>query len=135
MKLTNNLSDHNKIYLIFALIWTIIVTVLCLISSDELPLPKFEKNYDKLGHMAFHFGITTLWYLYFKHKIFNTKKAIIQAFLISFIYGILIEIAQALFTTTRTADILDVAANTIGALMVVGIVILYQKKTNIIVSK
>ena len=135
MKLISNLSAHNKIYLGFALIWTTIVTVLCLIRSDELPIPKFEKNYDKLGHSAFHFGITALWYLYFKHKNASTKKAILQAFLFSFIYGILIEISQALFTTTRTADVLDVVANTTGALMVVGIVMLYRKKTNVIVSK
>ena len=91
-------------------------------------MPKFEKNTDKLGHMFFHFGITTLWYLYFKHKIINTKKAALQAFLFSFVYGILIEIAQGLFTTTRSADILDVAANATGALLVVGIVMFYQKK-------
>ena len=128
MKPTNNLLVHNKIYLIFALIWTSIVTVLCLLNNNELPMPKFEKNTDKLGHMVFHFGITTLWYLYFKHKIINTKKAVFQAFLFSFVYGILIEIAQGLFTTTRSADILDVAANATGALLVVGIVIVYQKK-------
>jgi len=128
VKPTNNLLVHNKIYLIFALIWTSIVTVLCLLNNNELPMPKFEKNTDKLGHMVFHFGITTLWYLYFKHKIINTKKAVFQAFMLSFVYGILIEIAQGLFTTTRSADILDVAANATGALLVVGIVIFYQKK-------
>ena len=128
MKLTSNLSAHNKIYLGFAIIWTTIVAVLCLIRSDELPMPKFEKNYDKLGHSAFHFGITALWYLYFKHKVADTKKAIMHAFLFSFIYGILIEISQALFTTTRTADVLDVAANTTGGLLVVGIVMFYKKR-------
>jgi hypothetical protein len=118
----------NKIYLILALIWTTIVTFLCLINNNELPIPKFEKNTDKLGHMVFHIGITSLWFLYFKYKFVNVKKALIQAFLFSFVYGILIEIAQGLFTTTRSADILDVAANATGALLVVGIVIVYQKK-------
>lgn len=135
MKLTSNLSAKNKIYLGFAIIWTTIVAVLCLIRSDELPMPKLEKNYDKLGHAAFHFGITALWYLYFKHRVADTKKAIILAFSFSFIYGILIEISQALFTTTRTADVLDVAANTTGGLLVVGLVMLYRKKTNKIVLK
>jgi VanZ family protein len=32
----------------------------------------------------------------------------------SIIYGSLIEIAQALFTTTRKADILDIVANSVG---------------------
>jgi len=119
---------HNKIYLVLALIWTTIVTVLCLINSNQLPKPKFEKNYDKLVHMVFHIGITFLWYLYYKFKSDNAKKALIQAFLFSFVYGILIEIVQGLFTTSRSADILDVAANATGALLVVGIVLFYQKK-------
>jgi VanZ family protein len=123
----------NKIYLILALIWTTIVTFLCLINNNELPIPKFEKNTDKLGHMVFHIGITSLWFLYFKYKFVNVKTALIQAFLFSFVYGILIEIAQGLFTATRSADILDVAANTTGALLVVAIVMFYQKKTDMVV--
>ncbi len=91
-------------------------------------MPQFEKNTDKLGHMVFHIGITSFWYLYFKHKFVNVKKALIQAFLFSFIYGILIEIAQGLFTTTRSADILDVVANTTGAFLVVCIVMFFKKK-------
>jgi VanZ family protein len=133
VKLTNNLLVLNKIYLILALIWTTIVTFLCLINNNELPIPKFEKNTDKLGHMVFHIGITSLWFLYFKYKFVNVKTALIQAFLFSFVYGILIEIAQGLFTATRSADILDVAANTTGALLVVAIVMFYQKKTDMVV--
>jgi VanZ family protein len=98
-------------------------------------MPKFEKNTDKLGHMVFHFGITTLWYLYFKYKLVSAKKALIQAFLFSFVYGILIEITQGLFTTTRSADILDVAANTTGALLVVTAILLIEKGKNILVTK
>lgn len=98
-------------------------------------MPKFEKNTDKFGHMVFHIGITTLWYLYFKYKFVNVKKALVQAFLFSFVYGILIEIAQGLFTTTRSADILDVAANTTGALLVVTAILLIEKGKNILVTK
>ena len=135
MKLTNNLLVLNKIYLILALIWTTIVTFLCLINNNELPIPKFEKNTDKLGHMVFHIGITSLWFLYFKYKFVNVKTALIQAFLFSFVYGILIEIAQGLFTTTRSTDILDVAANTTGALLVVTAILLIEKGKNILVTK
>jgi VanZ family protein len=78
--------------------------------------------------LVFHFGITSLWYLYFKYKLVSAKKALIQSFLFSFVYGILIEIAQGLFTTSRSADILDVAANTTGALLVVGIVMFFKKR-------
>lgn len=135
MKLTNNLLVLNKIYGILALIWTTIVTILCLFNNNELLIPKFEKNTDKLGHMVFHIGITSLWYLYFKYKFVNVKKALIQAFLFSFVYGILIEVAQGLFTTTRSADILDVAANTTGALFVVTTILLIEKGKKILVTK
>lgn len=101
---------------------------MCLIRSEDLNMPDLEKNSDKLGHMVFHIGLTSLWYLYFKYKFENAKKALIRAFLFSFIFGILIEIAQGLFTTSRTADVLDVAANTTGALLVVAAVLLIEKK-------
>jgi len=135
VKLTNNLLVLNKIYGILALIWTTIVTILCLINNNELLIPKFEKNTDKLGHMVFHIGITSLWYLYFKYKFVNVKKALIQAFLFSFVYGILIEVAQGLFTTTRSADILDVAANTTGALFVATTILLIEKGKKILATK
>lgn len=135
MKLTNNLSALKKVYLGSALLWTSFVTFLCLIRSEDLNMPKFEKNTDKLGHMVFHIGITFLWYLYFKYKFDNAKKALIQAFLFSFIYGILIEIAQGIFTTSRIADILDVAANTTGALLVVTAVFLIEKRRKVLVTK
>ena len=119
---------RNKIYLVYALVWTTIVAILCLISSDELPMPKLEKNFDKLVHLTFHFGITTLWYIYFKKKPSNSRIALLKAFLFSLFFGIAIEISQALFTTTRHADVLDVAANTFGAILGIGFILLLKKK-------
>lgn len=134
MKPTNNLSVRNKIfYLVPALLWTTIVTVLCLISSDEIPMPKMGKNVDKLGHLTFHFGITALWFLYFKKKSGKTKSALLKAFLFSLFFGIAIEISQALFTTTRQADVLDVAANCIGAFLAISFIFLYRKR-NVLTS-
>lgn len=94
---------------------------------DELPMPKLEKDFDKFGHMAFHFGVTALWFFYFNYKSVNTRKAFFKAFSFSFFYGISLELAQALFTNTRDADVLDVAANSAGALLAVIIIIGYNK--------
>lgn len=132
MKLTNNLSVRNISYLIPALIWTTIVTVLCLISSDHIQMPKMEKNFDKLGHLTFHFGITALWFLYFKKKSGKSKSAMLKAFLFSLFFGITIEIAQALFTTTRQADVIDVAANCVGGLLAIGFILLFKRKKNLL---
>jgi VanZ family protein len=124
---------RNKIfYLIPALLWTTIVTVLCLISCDEIPMPKMGKNFDKLGHLTFHFGITALWFLYFKKKSGKTKSALVKAFLFSLFFGIAIEISQALFTTTRQADVLDVAANSFGAVLAIGFIFLFRRKKSLL---
>lgn len=119
VKLIKNLSEHKKILLWLAIIWTAIVTFFCLSNFNELPKIGVS-NFDKLGHITFHFGITFLWFLVYKFKVLNeNKKALIKAFLFSFFYGITIEICQDQFTTTRSGDILDVIANSIGSLFAI----------------
>lgn len=133
MKPTNNLSVRNKIfYLVPALLWTTAVSYLCLISANQIPMPKLEKNFDKIGHLIFHFGITALWFLYFKKKSGKTKSALLKAFLFSLFFGIAIEISQAIFTSTRSADVLDVVANSFGALLAIGIILLFKKKKSLL---
>ena len=118
-KLTKNLLVRNKLILVMAISWTAIVTYYSLVSSNEIPT--MPMNFDKLGHLAFYFGTTLSWFLYFRSgkakKSF--KKAAITAFLISFFYGILIEVAQGLFTATRQPDVIDVFANTFGAILAI----------------
>jgi VanZ family protein len=67
--------------------------------------------------------------LYFNNKSSNrnnpSKVLVLKVFLASFFYGVLIEIAQSLFTTTRKGDVLDVIANTTGALGAVSILVLW----------
>lgn len=119
VKLIKNLSEHKKITLWLAIFWTALVTFFCLVSFNELPTIEVS-NFDKLGHITFHFGITFLWFLVFKFKILNeNKKALIKAFLFSFFYGITIEIFQDQFTATRSGDIMDVLANTSGSTLAI----------------
>ena len=129
VKLIKNLSALNKFFLWLAIIWTGIVTYFCMIDSDDIPV--LPNNFDKLGHISFHFGITTLWFLYFNYRKSNNqiiRKALLKAFLFSFTYGIIIEICQGVLTDSRTADIFDVMANTIGASLAV-ITILFITRT------
>lgn len=117
VKLIKNLSEHKQIVLWLAIIWTAIVTFLCLFSFTSLPKVAVN-NADKWVHMTFHFGITFLWFLVFRFKFLNeNKKAVLKAFLFSFFYGISIEICQDQFTTTRNGDIFDVIANTSGTFL------------------
>lgn len=79
--------------------------------GQEIPIP----NKDKYVHFLFYFIFVSLWYLFLNKKNPNPKNKIVV--LISAIsFGILMEICQGLFTTTRTPDILDVLANSVGAI-------------------
>jgi VanZ family protein len=105
----------NNIYLSAALIWTCSILFLCLASFSNLPDVGVE-NADKYVHFTFHFVFVNLWFLYFNSKNQkNSFKLILFIFFASFLLGILIELAQQVFTTTRKGDVFDIFANTTGA--------------------
>ena len=88
----------------------------CLVQLNNVPFAGVS-NLDKLVHIFFHFVLTSLWFLFFKKHLSNSNssKPFLISFLLSFVFGISIEILQELFTTTRHADLLDVLANLTGA--------------------
>lgn len=96
-------------------------------------LPKLQiQNVDKGVHLVFHFVFTVLWYLYLRHSLKRALKTLSNTFLLSFFYGIVIEICQGTLTTTRSADAMDVMANSIGALSAVFVIVLVQKAYKLI---
>ncbi len=106
---------HKNIYLSAALIWTCSILFLCLASFSNLP-DVGVKNADKYVHFTFHFVFVNLWVLYFNSK--NHKisfKLMLSIFFASFLLGILIELAQQAFTTSRKGDVFDIFANATGA--------------------
>ena len=111
-----------------ALSWTLLIAFFCLIPSTSLPGISVP-NIDKLVHVSFHFVFTTLWFLFFEKYLSsnNYLKPLRIALVLSFLYGIVIEIFQELFTTTRRADIHDVMANLVGAILAYGCVILLNR--------
>ena len=108
----------NKKYLFAAITWTLIIAYLCLESSADLPKVKVF-GIDKIVHCGFHFVFVMLWFLFFwnNNSSKNFNKFLKESVLLSFSYGIAIEIAQQLFTTTRQADVFDVLANLTGAIL------------------
>ena len=117
-------------YLLFlvALLWTGIVTYFCLIKSSDIPAINIP-NLDKCIHVFFHFVFTFLWILFFRKQIQtdNLKKPLLYSFMLSFVFGITIEILQELVTTTRSADLFDVVANLTGAIIAVFTVLICYK--------
>lgn len=120
---TKNLLAHKQFWLVLALVWTLVIAVLCLVSFKKLPTVKLTEA-DKFVHATFHLMFTGLWFLYLK---FEHKSPLTKAFFGSVVYGISIEIMQGLFTQTRKADLKDVLANTVGTLLAVLLILGYQK--------
>ena len=115
VRLTKNLLEPKHLFLGLAIIWTLMVSVLCLASFNSLPSVAI-KHLDKIVHAVFHFGITASWFLYWNSKENGQlKKSLLRAFLFSLIYGSLIEIIQSTFTTTRNGDVFDLLGNITGA--------------------
>lgn len=128
VKPTNNLSGRNKLYLCLAIFWTLFIAVLCLESSSDLPnLGISVSNVDKYVHFIFHFVFTVLWFLYWKTR---NGISVFKIFIASLLYGIAIEVAQGVFTTTRTADVADVLANVCGSITAVIAIVLSNKFLN-----
>jgi VanZ family protein len=126
--LTKNLLVPKYLLFLVALLWTGVVTYFCLIKSSEIPSIEIP-NLDKCVHAFFHFVFTFVWFLFFRKQLQldYVTKPLLYSFLLSFIFGTGIEIGQKLFTTTRHADVLDVAANVTGGVLAVFTIIICNK--------
>jgi VanZ family protein len=137
MKLINNLSVPKQLLLIWAIICSGIITYFCLTNSSNIPAINFP-SIDKIVHFCFHFGFTVSWILFFKKELKGKEANDYKAYLISFIFsvffGITIEVLQGILTTTRTPDVTDVLANTIGATIAIFSAIAFRKQIDKIIG-
>lgn len=107
---------HKNKFLIAALLWTIAVTVLSLVTISSSIGSSISLEYkDKYVHFTFYFVFVILWISYSRSKKLSKKTNLIILFS-AIGYGILMEIFQGAFTKNRSADIFDVLANSTGAL-------------------
>lgn len=83
---------------------------------------------DKIVHLCFYAVFSILWFQYLKTRIKNTKTLFLSVFVFSVFFGIVIEICQSLFTVSRQADLKDAIANTIGTLIGLAVMALYNKR-------
>lgn len=98
----------------------VFITLLSLFSFSDMDVPNIDIPYvDKLVHFIFYF-IAALLGCMFVREVTNGKvtvgKAIRIIVLCVTIYGIIIEVVQSNFTPDREGDVLDILANTLGAL-------------------
>ncbi|MBF02032.1 MAG: hypothetical protein CMP76_01925 [Flavobacterium sp.] len=110
MKITQHLLERKFLYL--AVLWSVIILYLCLVSIKGTPSLVSIPNKDKIVHFIFYFVL-----FYFWKKALNVYefKRQLKLVLILVVYGIIIEVFQWMFTKDRHADIYDVIANALGA--------------------
>lgn len=106
---------NKKPTLFAAASWTLLVTVLSLISTGSfVSIANINIAYkDKIVHFIFYFVMVILWLNYYNRT--TTKNSYIKVLFMTICYGILIEVCQGVFTANREADVFDAIVNAVGA--------------------
>ncbi len=106
---------NKRTLLIFAVLWTIIITFLSIVTVDNLDSLISIPFKDKIVHFILYFVFVVVWSTYKKTEKYTLKVGIFIMF-IAICYGILMELFQGYFTENRHAESIDVIANSTGAL-------------------
>lgn len=73
---------------------------------------------DKIFHFLAYFVLTLLWFYTFLYTFkLKNKRAIFFAVILSVLFGIIIEVLQGSITVSRSLDVYDAVANSLGALL------------------
>lgn len=107
----------KKIWILLAIAYTTVLTVVSLMTLRNLPDVGVSYG-DKIFHFFAYFVMAFLWALaWFFSFNFDKKRSIRNAFIIAVIFGIIIEVLQGTLTASRSLDVYDMLANTLGALL------------------
>jgi VanZ family protein len=120
---------HKQFFFFVALAWTVLMLYVCLIKSSDVPSINIV-GIDKVIHILLHLVFTFFWGITMlkNGKLTSFSKVMKVAFLLSFVFGLLIEFMQGYFTTTRSADVTDVLANLLGTLLAIALLYQFRKK-------
>lgn len=101
-----------------AILWAIFIYIICTLDfkSSNNHSTIIGIRLDKIAHFGLFLilSFTLCWGRAQQIKI--SKRFVILVFILSTVYGLMIEICQHYFTTTRQADIFDWIADSIGAI-------------------
>jgi len=105
-----------------SLIWAVILAFLMLLPQEAFPQSELL-SYDKLAHLGV-FAILSFLVLFQFRRDTNKKrienKYLVRALTICVVYGMILESLQSL-VPGRMTDVYDLIANTLGAIVGVGV--------------
>jgi glycopeptide antibiotics resistance protein len=103
-----------------ALIWAFLILVLCTMPVSGIEPFKLLNlfSFDKVIHMvlfAFQFWFLVIGIIKQRTFSYKRKRSGRLAFIITIIYGAIIELLQGYVLENRTMDVMDMIANIVGA--------------------
>ncbi len=127
-KLIKKLLEPNTL-LVICLLYVLLITIAFLFPAKGFVKIDFIIPPDKIVHSSIYLVLAFLWNIYLTKDKDSIKKSVFTILGLCLIYGIIIEILQEQFVQFRGADIFDVLANMIGAM--VGTIIFLNVKNRI----
>lgn len=107
----------KKLIPIITIIYSLALVTVSLIKLNNVPDIGVSFG-DKIFHFLAYFVLTLLWFYTFLYAFkFKSKKAIFFAAILSVLFGMIIEVLQENMTASRSLDVYDAVANTLGALL------------------
>ena len=113
-KITKHLSVVKKSLLLVAIIYTIWLTIVSLISLKSIPNLGFSFD-DKIYHLLAYLVLAFLWITYFKHR--KAKYLTLIVFSSTILFGVVLELIQHQLNPNRTYDTYDLIANCLGVIL------------------
>ena len=109
----------SKLLLVICIIYSVLITIIFLVPIKEIPkLLDFPIQIDKLIHVFIFLVLIFLWLLYVNSILNDTKPTVIFLILVlCLLYGIIIEVIQEFCVLLRGAEVLDVIADLLGAIL------------------
>ena len=108
---------ESKQLLVVCIFYSVFITIIFLLPTKEIS--KLFDTFipiDKLVHVVIFLVLSFLW-LFYVNSVLNDIKPIVLFFILAvcLFYGILIEVTQELYVSSRGADVLDVIADLLGS--------------------
>lgn len=108
---------ESKQLLVVCILYSVFITIIFLLPTKEIP--KLFDTFipiDKLVHVFIFLVLTFLWLLYVNSILNDTKPTVLFFILVACLfYGILIEVIQELYVSSRGAEVQDIIADLLGA--------------------